>query len=257
MILFSAGLLLFASLPVERAIEREVPHSDVSYLLVDARTRETVASRWPNAARPISLGSLVKPFVALAALEAGVVPAKLTCGGDAERCWLPKGHGTLTLDRAIAHSCNAAFLKLAARVPAADLERVCSRFALVFPGDNSADTRIGLGGNWKIAPTALAAAYLELLARKLDPGVPLLLEGLRGAAREGTARALNSSALAKTGTAPCASVDHRHAGDGFTVALFPPESPRYLLLVRVHGVPGAQSAKAAGRIAKLVLNESK
>jgi len=137
------------------------------------------------------------------------------------------------------------------------LERVCARYGLALPGDDSPDTRIGLGGNWKIPPATLAAAYLELFARKRDAGVPLLLEGLRGAAREGTARALGIATLAKTGTAPCASVDHRHAGDGFTLALFPPESPRYLLLVRVHGVPGAQSAKAAGKIAKLVLNESK
>ncbi len=255
MIPLVAGLLLFAAGSFDRVIDREVPQADVSYLLLDARTREPLASRWTNADRAIPVGSLVKPFVALAAIEAGTAPAHLHCGGEADQCWLPKGHGDLALSGAISHSCNAIFLKLAARVPAEALEHVCRRYSLPDPGDESAATRIGLGGNWRIPPSALATAYLELVARKSDAGVPQILAGLRGAAREGTARALGIAALAKTGTAPCSKLDHRHAGDGFTIALFPPEAPRYLLLVRVHGVPGAQSAKTAGRIAKMVLNQ--
>ena len=39
---------------------------EAEYLVVDVRTREVLASRWPNAQVPIPLGSLVKPFTALA-----------------------------------------------------------------------------------------------------------------------------------------------------------------------------------------------
>ena len=39
------GVLFSGSL--DRAIDREFPQTEVSYLLIDARTRETLASRWP------------------------------------------------------------------------------------------------------------------------------------------------------------------------------------------------------------------
>jgi hypothetical protein len=54
-----------------------------------------------------------------------------------------------------------------------------------------------------------------------------------------------NAALAKTGTAACSHTP-RGAADGFTVILYPAAQPRLLLLVRVHGVTGAASAKVAG-----------
>jgi cell division protein FtsI/penicillin-binding protein 2 len=238
----------------DRAIDRDFPQAGLSYLLLDVNSREVIATRWPDASRAISTGSLVKPFLMLAAIEAGAAPADLYCGGSKDRCWRPSGHGTLTLPLALAHSCNGIFLKRAARIPAPDLERICSRYGLPEPGDDTPETRIGLGANWNIPPRALATAYLELLSRRDDPGVRQALDGLRNAARLGTAQGLGAAALAKTGTAPCANEQKRHAGDGFSLAMFPPEAPRYLLLVRVHGVPGAASAKVAGGIVRLVQN---
>jgi hypothetical protein len=55
----------------------------------------------------------------------------------------------------------------------------------------------------------------------------------------------HDAALAKTGTAVC-SHRPRGAADGFTVVLYPAAQPRLLLLVRVHGITGAQSAAVAG-----------
>ncbi len=256
MLLFGAATACAAAASFDRALVREA-QADASYVLLDARTRETLASRWPDADRAIPLASLVKPFLALAGIEGGVVPARFDCHGEVDRCWLPSGHGSLTLAGAIAHSCNASFLRLGARVRQTDLDRVCARYGLPLPGDESSDTRIGLGGNWKISPLAITSAYLELNTRRSDAGVATILDGLRRSAREGTARGLGFAALAKTGTGPCSNLQGKHAGDGFTVALFPPDSPRYLLLVRVHGVPGAASAKTAARLAKIVLHESK
>jgi hypothetical protein len=37
-------------------------------------------------------------------------------------------------------------------------------------------------------------------------------------------------------------------GDGFVVALSPSDDPKILLMVRVHGVPGAEASKVAGRM---------
>jgi hypothetical protein len=49
----------------------------------------------------------------------------------------------------------------------------------------------------------------------------------------------------------CSEQNHpRHAcigaADGFTLVLYPAAQPRLLLLVRVHGITGADSAKVAG-----------
>jgi len=57
----------------------------------------------------------------------------------------------------------------------------------------------------------------------------------------------------KTGTAPCTHGDHA-PGDGFTVAILPAHQPRILLMVRVHGVPGAQAAKVAGSMLREMEN---
>jgi hypothetical protein len=40
----------------------------------------------------------------------------------------------------------------------------------------------------------------------------------------------------------------RAPGDGFVVALVPAQQPEILLMVRVHGVPGAKAAETAGRM---------
>ena len=55
-----------------------------------------------------------------------------------------------------------------------------------------------------------------------------------------------AGARVKTGTAPCLHA-HRLPGDGYAVVLYPAESPRFLLLVQVHGVPGSKAAVTAGR----------
>lgn len=69
-------------------------------------------------------------------------------------------------------------------------------------------------------------------------------------AKRGTARSVDAAlgrnaALAKTGTAACSHTPHG-AADGFTVVLYPAARPRLLLLVRVHGVTGAESTRVAG-----------
>jgi cell division protein FtsI/penicillin-binding protein 2 len=182
----------------------------------------------------------VKPFTALAYGERhGFQYPEYIC----RECWLPLGHGRIGIEEAMAYSCNAYFLAL----PAEDVGAVARRFGInTPPASASPGTRIGLGGGWRIAPLALARAYCDLIER------PEVRHGMALSARIGTASGLGVAALAKTGTAVCAHPTHE-PGDGFIIALYPAEAPQFVLLVRVHGTTGAQAARVAGRMLRLMI----
>ncbi len=61
-------------------------------------------------------GSIVKPLVGLAALNAGTITpgTRFTCRGRHEKfdigCWLETGHGNIDLIEALEHSCNTYFI---------------------------------------------------------------------------------------------------------------------------------------------------
>jgi cell division protein FtsI/penicillin-binding protein 2 len=235
------------------SLDRRFPAPELNYLVVDTGTRALVASRWPNESNeigetPIPVGSLVKPFLALA--YGGVFP-EFDCKGAASACWRPQGHGSLKFSEALAKSCNAYFLNLARSVDTDALRVTAAKFSLAPPSEQTAEARIGLGDAWRIAPLALTRAYIELTARRGEPHVDEILLGLALAARSGTAKAIGSGALAKTGTAVCVA-PRKDAGDGFTLVLDPAEAPRIALLARVHNVPGAEAAKTAARMLRVL-----
>jgi cell division protein FtsI/penicillin-binding protein 2 len=215
--------------------------ADVNYIVVDVRTRQVVKQDWPDADNPIPVGSLVKPFTALA--SGGAFP-QLTCNGAIDRCWLAKGHGQIAFRDALANSCNAYFLQLARDVDPHSLAVVAAKYGIPPPDLDTPEARIGLGRDWQISPIALTRAYCELTSRTAEPRVAEILAAMKLAAESGTASAIGPGALAKTGTAPCIA-KRKHKGDGFTVVLEPADSPRIALLVRVHSVPGAEAAKSA------------
>ena len=98
----------------------------------------------------------------------------------------------------------------------------------------------------------MARAYVELNRRRDQPGAREALAGMAQSAVRGTGSKVSqtlkySGALVKTGTAACTHVPGA-PGDGFVVALFPAEQPELLLMVRVHGVPGAKASVTAGRM---------
>lgn len=235
-------------------LEREFTGSEVSFLLIDVRSGGLLAIRWDDAERPIPLGSLVKPFTALAYGEEHQFqyPTHI-CKGGAGGCWLPRGHGEIGVTAAIADSCNSYFRMLTAGMTSADVIPAANGLGLDAPAPElSGSDLIGVGNRWLISPLHMAHAYLELNRRRSQPGVREVVAGMAQSARAGTGsevdRALkHSSALVKTGTAACTHRDHA-PGDGFVVALFPAEQPELLLMVRVHGVPGARAALIAGRM---------
>ena len=230
----------------------------ISFLALDAHTGGVIASRWENPGKPVPLGSLVKPFAALAYGERHqfTYPTHV-CRGTSTGCWLPRGHGEIDLASAIAHSCNSYFRMLTANMSGADMSPITSSFGLQPPAPESSGVRLaGVGTGWLISPLSMANAYLELIRRRDQPGVRQVLAGMAQSAWQGTGaevdRALeHPDALVKTGTAPCTHSQHA-PGDGFVIAMMPAGDPQILLMVRVHGVPGAQAAKTAGEMLRRI-----
>lgn len=243
-----------------QTLSRNFTRTDISFLLLDAQSGAILASRWDDPERPIPLGSLVKPFTALAYGEAHAFRYPLHyCRGTATGCWLPRGHGQVDLTSAIAHSCNSYFRTLTANLTPSDIAPTATRFGVQSPPSDAPSSALaGLGSRWTISPLSMARAYLELLRRRNQPGVRQILAGMEESAEQGTGAEVDRAlpypdALVKTGTAPCTHGGHA-PGDGFTVAMLPAHQSRILLMVRVHGVPGAQAAKVAGAMLRQMEN---
>lgn len=242
---------LFAQ-SAQAALDRSFPSPDLSYLLMDA-SGNLLARRWPRE-RAIPPGSLVKPFVAVAygELHGGRFPI-VRCLGTRSHCWYPPGHGRLALEEAIAQSCNAYFIALAMGFNRRRAAETFARYGLAGPPlQASAENLAGLGSVWKETPAALARAYLQIEKEQQFPVEAHIVKGMLASAERGTGRGVDAAlgpdaALAKTGTAECTHLP-RGAADGFAVVLYPAVQPRFVLLVRVHGVTGAKSAEIAAAI---------
>jgi cell division protein FtsI/penicillin-binding protein 2 len=244
---------LFSQSAVE-ILQRDYATSETSYLLVDARSGALLASHWENSEKAIPLGSLVKPFTALAYAEAHDFRYPVyECKGKASGCWQPQPHGKLDVISAVAVSCNTYFHLLAESISPEQLAPLVQSFGLESPGaESTAANFMGLGTQWRISPLHIARAYLELYRRKDQPGVSPLIEGMRQSALHGTGAAIGhqlkqTTALVKTGTAPCTHASWAPA-DGFVLALVPAEQPEILLFLRMHSVTGAKAAETAGRM---------
>jgi len=235
-------------------LDREFKSKDLSYLLFDAQAGTLLASRWPEADQPIPLGSLVKPFTALAYAEHHAYRYPVyVCRGAASGCWQQRPHGKLNLVSAMAYSCNSYFREMTSHLTGDQVREISTQFGFDSPAPAlTGPPLMGLGDEWPISPLRLAHAYLELADRREEPGVREILMGMEDSAKWGTGagvgRALkHSHALVKTGTAVCRHAQ-RAPGDGFVIALAPAEQPELLLMIRVHGVSGATAAVTAGKM---------
>jgi cell division protein FtsI/penicillin-binding protein 2 len=244
---------LFAQSAIQM-LAHDFSEHDVAYLLLDAHSGALLASHWENYNQPVPLGSLVKPFTALAYAETHDFRyPTFECRGHAGGCWQMHPHGKLDIISAISVSCNSYFRSLSESLTPGQIVSVTQAFDLESPKPGfTAPSLVGLGDEWKVSPIRMAHAYLELYRRRDQPGVRELLAGMQESAEAGTGaavgRALKTSyALVKTGTAPCTHVPHAPA-DGFVVALVPARQPEILLMVRVHGVAGATAAETAARM---------
>ena len=261
--LLAASSLAAATLydqSVARLLAQRYDCSGLSYILIDANAGRLIASRWDQNARPVPMGSLVKPFLALAyGQKHNFRYPEYFCHGASDGCWLARGHGKVDIISAIAYSCNAYFLKVASSLKTEDVDSMARRYGFSL-GEAPLDPAemIGLGGAWRIEPEELLRAYLVLSAAPQPPGTAELLRGMALCARLGTAAAVGRNlhglaALAKTGTAPCVH-EPRAPGDGYALMLYPADQPRWALLVCLHGAPGARAAQLGGRMLNSVVN---
>ena len=249
------SLRSFAALirPLE-AHRGELSLRESAYVLVDATSQRILEARWDDLERPLPLGSLIKPFTAVAYADTHRFTYPMfTCEGTANGCWLPGGHGRVGISAAISHSCNAYFRQLAQHTApdalASRLQWFGVRANTAMPTNGS---MVGFGDELKLAPAAIIRGYLELASRATQPGISPIVEGLLEAARTGTGRGVGAAihganALVKTGTAPC-SHSRRATADGYTIVLYPADRPRVVLLVQAHGRTGADSAVVAGEL---------
>jgi cell division protein FtsI/penicillin-binding protein 2 len=236
-----------------QTLARNFSSPNISYLFYDERDDRFIATKWSESDQAIPIGSLVKPFTALAYAESHnfLFPEHVCTGGNS--CWLPKGHGALGIVGAISSSCNSYFTELATNTGGLQVTLVARRFGLNGPGAGaSPEAMAGRFGMWRESPESLVRAYAMLLGRRSQPAIRNIVDGMVESARVGTAaglarQGLHQRFLAKTGTAPCTHAKHA-SGDGFVIVAWPADLPRYLLLVRQHGVPGAQAAALAGRM---------
>jgi cell division protein FtsI/penicillin-binding protein 2 len=222
-------------------LARDFNDPDLSYLFLD-ESGHVITQRWEDPERELPIGSLVKPFIAVAYGETHRDFPQFKCAGK-KTCWLPRGHGTLHIREAIAFSCNSYFHQLVA-AGGPEFAGALKNYPVRLSTSERAS-------GWA-APLPLAEAYLELTRRPRDGGVAPVLQGMALSARKGTGKAAGQalshvSAMAKTGTAPCTHA-RKAPGDGFALVMSPADHPRAVLLVRLHGRPGFIAARVAGRM---------
>lgn len=247
------GLAAAAALvrPVAARRADQLPRTP-AYVIVDAATERVLDARWDDLEKPLPLGSLIKPFTALAYADTHQFTyPRFVCRGRADGCWLPAGHGQVGVAEAVAGSCNAYFRQLAQQTaPDALVARLRWFGMRADPAAATPAAMVGLGDGLKLAPAAIVHGYLELVARAGQPGVTPLVQGMLASARTGTGRGVGAAiggvdALVKTGTAPCTH-SPRATADGYTIAIYPAERPRVVLLMQMHGRTGAETAAVAG-----------
>ena len=177
------------------AHEDDLSPGKPAYLLIDAANGRVLDVRWDDLDRPLAMGSLIKPFTALAYADGHrFTYPTITCRGSADGCWLPAGHGRVGIAEAVAGSCNAYFRHLAQRTPPDALVARLQGFGM--RADLAAATpaaMVGFGDALKLAPSALVGGYLELASRAGQPGVSPILQGMLASARIGTGRGVGAA----------------------------------------------------------------
>ncbi len=247
----TAALLLVVVPPSAEAQAQQ----GIASLIVDLRTGATLATERADVIdRPVLPGSVMKIAAIAAALESGVITPRtaIVCSrtvvvdGHQLTCSHPDLHRPLTAPEALSHSCNVYVATVATRLSRAAFDRSLASLGLP-PSDPSAPVSaaaLGLEGR-RVTPRVLMAAVARVAGLPSQPAwrastVDTVRAGLRGAAREGTAAALNGAgidALAKTGTVGVGRVSQ-----GLVVGVTPSNAPTLGFALLVSGGAGMDAA---------------
>ena len=232
--------------------------SGVAYLSLDLTTNKPIETIRPDQLdTPIAPGSIMKIAALAAALEAGVITPQsgilctreVTVAGHRLTCTHPDLHRPLLPAEALAHSCNVFFATVSARLSRSAFDGTSVSLGLPrsSPGRPLAAAALGLDGI-----QATPRRLLEMIARvATDPSrlswrpatLSVVREGLRGAARFGTASALAThgvDAMAKTGTVITADGPR-----GLVVGVTPSSTPSTAFVLLASGGAGMDAATLA------------
>jgi stage II sporulation protein D len=231
-----------------------------AFRIIELSSGRTLSSgREDLLSTPVLPGSIVKVATLIAALETGVVgqttrmicPREVVIDGRRVTCSHPDVGRPIGPAEALAHSCNAYFANVAARLRREALDRVLVQLGLppTSPVTPLASAAVGLDGT-RVPPDRLLGAFVRFAsgsARFGDGTRRVVLDGLRGAAEYGTAsvfRQRGISALAKTGTAPMPAGGF----EGLLVAVTPADRPARGIVVMAPGGAGFDAARIAAEL---------
>jgi len=144
----------------EAAVVMMKPDGAVSALIGGVDYRDSVFNRATQAHR--QPGSAFKPFVYLAALEAGLSPWEtrddeaVDIGGYRPANFGGKSYGTLTLADALAHSVNTITVNLGQEIGMPKVVAAAKRLGIVSPLEANASLALGTS---EVTPIELTAAY--------------------------------------------------------------------------------------------------
>lgn len=260
-------------------------------VIIDPQTGRIRAAVNPELAfqRAFPPGSTVKPFNALTALRAGLIDenSRMRCrekyqhDDKTEVCSHPRDLPPLNPAEAIAYSCNYYFAKTGERISAPQFARTLEKFGFdrLTRAKWEANSAIGEGDFVQVTPMQLLLAYTALFnGGKLfspsseatqiaisDAERAILLEGMRGVVKFGTAEKANLDSLptyviGKTGTA---TPLHGFRSQGWFVGLaFAPNKPpdpenlQLAVVVYLKNGHGSDAAQVAAPLFKTSVKES-
>jgi stage II sporulation protein D len=260
-------------------------------VIIDPQTGRVRASVNPEFAlqRSFPPGSTIKPFTTLTALRAGLIDenSRTRCrekyqhDNETEVCSHPRDLPPLNPAEAIAYSCNYYFAKTGERLNADQFANTLSEFGFdhITRARWQATSAIGEGEFVQVTPMQLLLAYTALFnggklfspsstethVQVSDAERALLLSGMRGAVKFGTAEQANLDSLptyviGKTGTATPLQ-GFRSQGWFVGLAFAPdkppePENLRLAVVVYLKNGHGSDAAQIAAPIFKTPVKES-
>jgi stage II sporulation protein D len=260
-------------------------------VIIDPQTGRVRASVNPEFAleRSFPPGSTIKPFTTLTALRAGIIDenSRTRCrekyqhDNETEVCSHPRDLPPLNPAEAIAYSCNYYFAKTGERLNADQFANTLSEFGFdhITRARWQPTSAIGEGEFVQVTPMQLLLAYTALFnggklfspsstethVQVSDAERALLLSGMRGAVKFGTAEQANLDSLptyviGKTGTATPLQ-GFRSQGWFVGLAFAPdkppePENLRLAVVVYLKNGHGSDAAQIAAPIFKTPVKES-
>lgn len=227
-------------------------------------------------------GSSFKLVTALAAIATGQAPTSRHFGCDGTyrplghapagvslHCWKPGGHGPLTLEEALAHSCNVAFMQMGERTGIDAIRAAALRAGFTHVTADKRQvlpTAIGEGRGVAVTPLQMAgfvgaiATGAPLRVPTWRPGKPdgqpvapaealkRLRTGMRGSVLFGSSREAGGGRVAiagKTGTSTY--LDGTNRTYGWFAGYAPADHPRVVVVVFLKRANGFASAAPLAR----------